>query len=75
MLGLFTKSSLLLAGVSAIAAAMGVPQDQLDAYRAQLARIDRMLADADGDALATLFAAARNARNTWIAGRDGGTEE
>jgi len=48
---------------------------ELDAYRAQLARIDRMLADADGDALATLFAAARNARNTWIAGRDGGTEE
>ncbi len=39
MLGLFTKSSLLLAGVSAIAAAMGVPQDQLDAYRAQLERV------------------------------------
>ena len=48
---------------------------ELDAFRAQLARIDRMLADADGDALATLFAAARSARNTWIAGRDGGTEE
>jgi prephenate dehydrogenase len=48
---------------------------ELDAYRAQLARIDRMLADADGEALATLFGAARSARNTWIAGRDGGTEE
>jgi prephenate dehydrogenase len=48
---------------------------ELAAYRAQLERIDRMLADADGAALATLFATARDARNTWIAGRDGGTEE
>jgi prephenate dehydrogenase len=48
---------------------------ELAAYRAQLARIDRMLADADGESLAALFAAARNARNTWIAGRDGGSEE
>ncbi len=39
MLALLPKSSLLLAGVSAIAAALGVPQDQLDAYRAQLERV------------------------------------
>ena len=39
MLALIPKSSLLLAGVSAIAAALGVPQDQLDAYRAQLERV------------------------------------
>lgn len=39
MLGLFLKSSLLLAGASAIAATVGVPQDQLDAYRAQLQRV------------------------------------
>ena len=39
MLAFLSKSSLLLAGVSAIAAALGVPQDQLDAYRAQLERV------------------------------------
>ncbi|OYY72177.1 lytic transglycosylase domain-containing protein [Sphingomonas sp. 28-63-12] len=39
MLSLFSKSSLLMAGVSAIAAALGVPQDQLDNYRAQLERV------------------------------------
>ena len=39
MLALLPKSSLLLAGVSAIAAALGVPQDQLNAYRAQLERV------------------------------------
>lgn len=39
MLAIIPKSSLLLAGVSAIAAALGVPQAQLDAYRAQLERV------------------------------------
>jgi prephenate dehydrogenase len=50
---------------------------ELAAFRDQLERIDRMLADADADgvALAALFAAAREARNTWLAERDGGSEE
>ena len=35
----FFKSGMLLAGVSAIAAALGIPQDQLEQYRAQLERV------------------------------------
>ncbi|OYY90303.1 MAG: lytic transglycosylase [Sphingomonas sp. 28-66-16] len=36
MLAILTKSGFLLAGVSAVATALGVPQEQLDRYRAQL---------------------------------------
>ena len=41
---------------------------ELTSYRSALERIDRMLAEADGAALATMFAEARNARSAWLAG-------
>ena len=41
---------------------------ELDAYRAMLDRIDRMLAVGDSAALERLFANARNARDAWLAG-------
>lgn len=40
---------------------------ELAAFGAELARIDRMLAAGDGDALAAYFATARDARNGWLA--------
>jgi prephenate dehydrogenase len=42
-------------------------RSELAAYGAELDRIDSMLANGDGDALAAYFAAARDARNAWIA--------
>ena len=44
---------------------------ELDAYRATLDRIDRMLAAGDDAALEKLFADARDARNAWLAGHAG----
>jgi prephenate dehydrogenase len=41
---------------------------ELRSYRSALERIDRMLAEADGTALATVFAGARDARSAWLAG-------
>ena len=42
---------------------------ELSAFKSELARLDSMLAAADGDALAALFASARAARNAWLASR------
>ncbi len=41
---------------------------ELASYRLALDRIDRMLAEADGAALATVYADARDARSAWLAG-------
>ena len=40
----------------------------LSAYRAELERIDALLAHADGSALGAVFARARDARAAWVAG-------
>ncbi|MBK8739384.1 MAG: prephenate dehydrogenase/arogenate dehydrogenase family protein [Betaproteobacteria bacterium] len=42
---------------------------ELRVYRNQLERMERMLAESDGEGLGTLFATARAARNEWLAGR------
>jgi prephenate dehydrogenase len=44
---------------------------ELAAYRAELDRIDRLLAANDGAALMALFAAARDARSAWLAAHEG----
>ncbi len=46
----------------------------LSAYRAELDRIDAMLARADGAALGALFARSRDARAAWLAGSPGGDD-
>jgi prephenate dehydrogenase len=43
-------------------------------YRAELDRIDALLAQRDGDALLALFARARKARDAWIDRASGGDE-
>jgi len=40
--------------------------DELNAYRAELARIEALLRAADGEGLERLFATARDARNRWL---------
>ena len=47
---------------------------ELAAYRAELDRIDRLLATGDGDALNALFAAARDARRAWLEAHRGNEE-
>jgi prephenate dehydrogenase len=43
--------------------------DELARYRAQVERLERIVASKDGDGLLRLFAAARDARNAWLAGQ------
>ena len=47
---------------------------ELASYRAELERIDRLLAAGDGGALNALFAAARDARRAWLAAHRGSEE-
>lgn len=41
--------------------------DELKRYRAQIERLERLVAAADGDGLYRLFTTARDARNDWLA--------
>ena len=47
---------------------------ELNAYRAELERIDRLLAAADGGAMNALFVSAREARRAWLAAHRGSEE-